>query len=259
MQQWNDVLARCKQHRLYDQHMGMKVTHLRPEVRSRGYRQWYCLKKGMLASILVMDESVRIIARALRKVLQKKNRSFVQQKMSEGRDNKCPICLTPLEEFEAENLVVHDNMVFCKQDMISHMSTGYNFTNPITRRDISRDFVARLGCKKLLEIYGRRRALRRSVVDASTHFFFMENDIIYGYKELLATVGLSGTPMFHDHVFTQLYMAFQLNIQQMACTDKMRTVCVLKGLKAESRGMGDTVKHWSSSFIDKQLEIVAEL
>lgn len=260
LQQWSlGALVRCKQHRLYHQHMSMKVGSLRPEVRRRGYRKWYCLKKGMLVCVLIMDESVRIIAKALRKVLQRKRELFVKEKQSGGRENKCPICLTPLEEFKLADLLVHDNMVFCRQDMISHVSTGFNFTNPITRKDISRDFVARLGCQTLLDNYGRRNALRKSAVDSSTHFFFMENDIVDGYKELLGVVGVSGTRMFHEQLFRQLYMSFEYQIQQMSCTDKMRTVSVLKGLRGESRGMGDMVERWSSSFIDKHLDIVADM
>ena len=253
------ALVRCKQHRLYGQHMSMKVGSLRPEVRSRGYKKWYCLKKGMLVCVLIMDESVRIIARALRTVLHRRRELFVKEKQSGGRENKCPVCLTPLEEFKLADLLVHDNIVFCKQDMISHVSTGYNFTNPITRKGISRDFVARLGCQALLDNYGRRGALRKRAVDSSTHFFFMENDIVDGYKELLAVVGVSGTRMFHEQVFRQLYMSCEYQIQQMSCTDKMRTVCVLKGLGGEARGMGDLVEGWSSRFIGKHLDIVADM
>ena len=87
----------------------------------------------------------------------------------------------------------------------------------------------------------------------------MENDIVDGYKELLAVVGVSGTRMFHEQLFRQLYMSFEYQIQQMSCTDKMRTVCVLKGLRGESRGMGDMVERWSSSFIEKHLDIVADM
>lgn len=252
------ALVRCSEHRLYDRHMAMKVNRLRPEVRSRGYRKWYCLKKSVLVCVVIMDESVRIIVKALRKVLQRKREQLIKRKLSAGRENKCPICLTPLEDFALTDLFVHDGIVFCKQDMISHMSTGYNFTNPITRKDISRDVVARLGCHTLLENYGRRKALRRSVVDSSTHFFFMENDILEGYRELLAVVGMSGTQMFHEQLFRQLYRSFEYQLRQMSGSDKMRTVCVLKGLKGESRGMSEMVERWSNTFIDKYLDIVAD-
>ena len=252
------ALVRCKQHRLYDRYMGMQVHRLRPEVRSRGYRKWYCLKKGALVCVLILDHSVRIIARALRKMLQRKREQLIKSKVSGGRENKCAICLTPLEDFALADLFVHDCIVFCKQDIVSHMSTGYNFTNPITRKDISRDVVARLGCNTLLQNYGRRKALRKSVVDSSTHFFFMENDIVDGYRELLAVVGVSGTEMFHEHMFRHLYRSFEYQLQEMSISDKMRTVCVLKALKRESRGMSEMVERWSNTFIDKYIDIVAD-
>lgn len=251
------ALVRCKQHRLYDRHMGMKVHTLRPEVRRRGYKKWYCLKKDMLVRVLIMDESVRIIVKALRKVIQRRGEQLIRRKLAGGRENKCSICLTPLEDFAVADLFVHDGIVFCKQDIISHMSTGYNFTNPITRKDISRDVVARLGCHNLLESYGRRKTLRRSVVESSTHYFFMENDIVHGYRELLAVVGVSGTQMFHEQIFRQLYRSFEYQLREMSHSDKMRTVCVLKGLRGESRGMSEVVDRWSNTFIDKYLDIVA--
>lgn len=251
------ALMRCKKHRLYDLHMSMKVQRLRPEVRRRRYRKWYCLKKDMLVRALIMDESVRIIVQALRRVLERKRDIFIEQKLAGGTENKCPICLMPLEGFDRADLFVHDNIVFCKQDMITHISTGCNFTNPITRKELSRDAVARLVCPALLENYGRHRGLRRNVVDSSTHFF-MENDIVEGYRELLAVVDVSGTRMFHEQLFRQLYLSFEYKLRQMSGSEKMRTVCVLKGLEGRPSAWVTWLGAGAPVFFYKYLDIVAD-
>ncbi|CAM9706441.1 unnamed protein product [Ectocarpus sp. 6 AP-2014] len=246
-------LLRLKHSRLYGDHMGMKVANLRLRARRRGYQKWYSLKKGVLTGILIMDASVRVIVKAFRRIVLMRRDSYIAQKAERGADNKCPICLTPLSDMQVSDLFLHDGVVFCKQDVIDYITSGYNFSNPITRKHISRHEIARLGCQKLLTMYGVRSTLRRREVESSSHFFFLENDVVWTYKNLLAAVDVSGTAMFREDLFRDAYVKFDSHVRQMFANDGLRTVCVLKGLKFEYRGMSDTLDGWSTKLIDSYL------
>lgn len=244
-------LPRLKQNCLYNSHMGTKAAFLRVRVRRRGYKRWYCLKKCVLAAVLTFDTSVRVITGAFRLFMQKKRDLLIARQAAGGEENKCPICLTPLQDLS--NLFVHDGIVFCKQDVIAYVSSGYNFNNPITRKHLSSHDVDRLGCKRLVDSYSSREALRRRVVDSSTHFFFLENDVVEAYRDLLSVVHVSGTRMFSEQIFRDVYLRFDSHVRQMFANDSTRTICVLKGLRNECRGMDDLVQKWSLTLIDGYL------
>lgn len=248
-------LSRIKNSPRYAHYIGMKVTWLRQNVRGRGYRKWYCLKKTGLVGLLIIDESVRTVVNVFRAVAEGSRGRFIAQRVAEGRDNKCPICLTPLEDIQPCDLFVHDRMVFCKSDIIEYMSSGCNFSNPITRKAIARHSVQSLGCDSLLQKYGQRETLRRRVVDSSTYFFFLENEVVICYREMLEAVSLSASPMFEEDTFRELYYNFDHQVKQMFHNDSLRTVCVLKGLRSLSGGMGQYAKDWSSSIISRYLKL----
>lgn len=247
-------MLRLKHSRLYDDHMSMKAASLRLRARRRGYHKWYSLKKGVLTGILIMDASVRVIVKAMRRVVKRRRDRFIAQQAEMGKDNNCPICLTLLSDMQVDDLFLHDGVVFCKQDVIDYVSSGYNFSNPITRRQISAHEIARLGCQKLSGIYGVRSTLRKRVVESSSHFFFLENDVVWTYKNLLAAVDISGTAAFREDLFRDAYIKFDNHVRQMFANDGFRTVCVLKGLKHECLGMGDTLDAWSTKLIDSYLQ-----
>ena len=250
-------LTRHRLHPHYEVYMGTTVAWLRLQARQLGYRKWYCLKKRALVDMLVMDESARVVAKLFRKRMAQKRIRVIRVRVAEGRDNVCPICLTPIEDIPTTDLFVHDDIVFCKEDIVGYISSEFNFTNPITRSDIAKHAIARLGCDSLTEAYGRRRTLRKRAVDSAAHFFFLENDIVRCFKDLLEEVDLSNTEYFREGTFREFYMRFDMKVQQMFDIDSSRTVCVLKDLSKEADGMNTSTSKWSSCLIQKYLNHVS--
>lgn len=248
--------ARIKKSTLYALNMQMTAAALRQRVRALGYRKWYCLKKNGLVGVIVMDESVRIIVEVFRGILQRKRRRFITLRVAAGGETTCPICMTPLQEFQEGELFVHDGFVFCKQDIVSFISSGYNFSNPITRGHIGLHDLRALGSDSLCDAYGKRETLRKGVVDSYSHFFFMENDVLVTYRQLLSVVSFSGTPMFHEQLFKELFAVFDRQVHQMRQNDAMRTVCVLKSLRSESTLASERTRRWSCDVIDRYVNLV---
>lgn len=246
-------LARVKNSSLCARHGQATAAVLRQRVRLLGYRKWYCLKKKALVGVIVVDESVRIIVRVFRSMLQHKRRQLIALRVAAGSQSTCPICMTPLQELREDELFAHDGFVFCKEDIVSFISSGYNFSNPITRRHIDMHDVRTLGSDDLCDAYGKRETLRKGVVDSYSHFFFMENDVPVTYRQLLSVVEFSGTSMFHEQLFKELFANFDRQVHQMSQNDAKRTVCVLNSLRAESTDMLDVTHRWSCDVIDRYI------
>lgn len=248
--------AQMKKSSLCALHMQKTAAVLRQQVRRLGYRKWYCLKKNALVGVVVMDECVRIIVAVLRQMLQRKRRRFIALRVAAGSQSTCPVCMTPLQEFQEDELFAHDGFVFCKQDIVSFVSSGYNFSNPITRRHIDLHDLRTLGSGDLCDAYENRETLRKGVVDSYSHFFFMENDVPATYRQLLALVDLSGTVMFNEQLFKEFVAMFDRQVQQMRKNDATRTVCVLNSLRAESMHMPERTHRWSHDMLDHYVSIV---
>jgi len=251
-------LAKVKAYHRYNVFAEMTVVWLRTRLRRRRCRKWYCLKKSALVTTCVLDESVRIITRLLRDCARFKRDQLIAERVAEGCENKCPICLTSLQEFERSDLFVHDGIVFCKNDVVACLSSEYNFSNPITRKSMGLHAVRRLGSVSLLQKFAVRGALRKRAIDLSSHFFFLENDIVSTFKELLAVVDYSGSDFCRQRIFQDAYLGFDQQVQHMFAIDPKRSICVLKSLRTVIRDWNASkpvTKAWSSDLIRRIIEV----
>lgn len=251
-------LRRVKAYHRYNVFADMKVVWLRMRLRRRRCRKWYCLKKSALVTACVMDESVRIITRLLRDRARFKRDQLIAERITEGCENKCPICLTALQDFEPSELFVHDSIVFCKNDVVACLSSEYNFSNPITRKSIGLHAVRRLGSVSLLQKFAFRGALRKRAVDLSSHFFFLENDIVSTFKELLAVVDYSGADFCRQRIFQDAYLDFDQQVQHMFAIDPKRSICVMKSLRTvigNWNASKPVTTAWSNDLIRRIIEV----
>jgi len=193
-------LAKVKAYHRYNVFAEMTVVWLRTRLRRRRCRKWYCLKKSALVTTCVLDESVRIITRLLRDCARFKRDQLIAERVAEGCENKCPICLTSAV----------------------------------------------------------RGALRKRAIDLSSHFFFLENDIVSTFKELLAVVDYSGSDFCRQRIFQDAYLGFDQQVQHMFAIDPKRSICVLKSLRTVIRDWNASkpvTKAWSSDLIRRIIEV----
>lgn len=249
----NSVTA-AKRHTRYSHHCNKTVQVLRGETRNFGCQKWYCLKKGALVTFLIQKDSATTITRFFRTLLAAKRAMIIRQSLANG-DTKCPVCLTNLCELPESELFVHDGMVFCKSDIIGFVSTNYNFVNPMTRSSILLHHVKALGSDRLVELYYNRHYLRQRAVDASTHFFFLENDIVTALRSVVTAAEFAHVRQSGENIFQDSFRTFELMVSQMRAIDPARTICVLRSLSSETTKMVGIQKNWCSALIRRHLEV----
>ncbi len=222
------------------------VDQLRNILRGYGYKKWYCLKKNGLVSLLVVDYCTRKIVSFFKRVMSYKHDVKIKKSICEN--DSCPICMSSIDSFNRNDLFVHDNVVFCRDDIIRFIKSEYNFTNPITRSQIHFHRVKDLRDIGLVDSYLQKDSLRRNAVDSSMHFFYLENDIFYELMDLLRA-----TESNRVDIFRETYIQFDAMIKQMYELDRCRTLCVLKGLFDMTKDMYYYDRMWCDNLISRYI------
>ena len=202
---------KISQHKLYTIVFNeSNVPTLRIAMRYMGIPNWYKLRKPQMVHILVSNVCANIIIRLFR----------VEKSVEESW---CPISLIPVSELN--DLFVHDGISFSRHSLIEYIKSSYDFSNPITRREITWEDVAGLDSPIVNNIFGDREKLRLNLVRDIQEFSAMEDE----FEECLCTlirIKLLGYNDLSDLVVAQIQ--FHNIWSRIKTIDINRTICVIR-------------------------------
>lgn len=190
-------------------------------------KNFYKLKKKDLVYLASVNIYVTIIIRFLRSLKKPKEDKMETEEYIE----KCPISLMPISEMEEDDIFTHDNISFSKEYLIEYFKSSYDFTNPITKRELKKEDILRLNSCGILDIFEDKDYLRERMVTDIQDFAFYENDIeVYFYNLILTESGTLGR-VVEDEEYLEITGLFHHTWLNMVRLDIYRTDCVLRGLQ----------------------------
>ena len=208
------ISPHCKQHRLYTTVFNeSNVLTLRTAMRYMKVRNWYNMRKPEMVSVIVANVCANIITRLFR------IKKFTEESW-------CPISLIPVSELK--DPFVHDGITFSKYSLVEYIRHSYDFSNPITRKDITREDTIRLNSPSINMIFEDRESLRSKLVEDIYEFSAMEDeleeclDIIIDIKAFRSTGDLSN--------LIRVQIQFHRIWSRIKTIDIHRTICVMKSL-----------------------------
>lgn len=190
-------------------------------------KNFYKLKKKHLVYTATLNQYVTIIIRFFKFCLKKK---LQNNKMEIEYVEKCPISLIPISEIEESDLFTHDNIQFSKEYLIGYFKSSYDFTNPITKRELKKEDILRLKSDEISKIFEDKDDLRDRMVTDIQDFSFYENDIEAYFYNLVLTESVTLGRIVDDEEYLQITALFHHTWLNMVRLDIHRTECVLRGL-----------------------------
>lgn len=121
------------------------VSVLRQRAKSAGTKKWYSLRKGNLASAIIIHDSAVVVTKFFHKIVDAKRLAVYQTASRTG--STCPISLVLISELHPDDVFVHGNIVFSKESLLDYVRVSVDFLNPITRTMMHLHDIERLGCQ----------------------------------------------------------------------------------------------------------------
>ena len=225
------------------------VSVLRQKARSAGTKGWYSLRKGNLASAVIIHDAAVTVTNFFRRVVDAKRLGVYE---SHARNNAtCPISLTLVTDLENDDVFVHAGIVFSKQSLLDFMLATVDFRNPVTRTMMHLYDIERLGCPHVLDKYKDRERLRCVKVISIRQFSFLETEL-----ENILTSLLQHYYCGDDDFFATTLRAFQQTWREMKRTDRNRTICVLRSLEHNVKfsHYNGRPRAWANNLVTKYLD-----
>ena len=206
----------CKQHPLYTTVFNeSNVSTLKIAMRCMKINKWYKMRKSEMVSIVVSNVCANIIIRFFR-----------VDKSKIDDESWCPISLVPVSKLE--DPFIHDGITFSRYSLVEYIRCSYDFSNPITRKNINREDTIRLNSQSINFIFEDRERLRLKLVQDIQEFSAMEDeleeclDIIIDIKSFRSTDNLS--------TLIRVQVQFHRIWSRIKIIDINRTICVIKSL-----------------------------
>lgn len=220
------------------------VLVLRQKARSAGTKGWYSLRKGHLASAIIIHEAALTITGLFHRIVDAKRAEVYGSHVRNA--SSCPISLTPVAELNKDDIFVHGGIVFSKESLLDYMEASVDFRNPVTRNMMHLYDIKRLGCPYVLDKYKNRERLRIIKVNSIRQFSFLETEL----EDVLFTL------MHHYHsndheFFADNLRAFQQTWREMKVTDRHRTICVLRSLKHRVKRYRGRPTVWANNMLNR--------
>ena len=222
------------------------VLVLRQKARSAGTKGWYSLRKGNLASAIIVHDSAMTVTKLFHDLVEAKRLEVYETHRSNG--SSCPISLTPVSELNADDIYVHGGVVFSKESALGYVRASADFLNPITRTMMHLHDIERLGCQYALDKYRDRVVLRDREINSIRQFSFLETELENLLFSLVHNYYHRDTEFFMDTL-----TAFQQTWIQMKNTDRNRTVCVLRSLVQSVARFRGRPRQWGNDLVLKYL------
>lgn len=247
------IISKSKMHPKYRKFFSENtVMTLRIQARSAGEKKWYSLRKGPLASALVIHHSAMMVTNMFREIVNKKRQETLRSHEKNG--SSCPISLTPILDLEKHDVFIHGRVVFSRTAILDYVKASADFLNPITRTMMHLHDIKRLRCQHALVKYNNRKYLRIVEVNSIRQFSFLETEIENILMGLVHHFYCQDTLFFEDS-----YVAFKETWKHMKVVDRTRTVCVLKSLENSMDRFRGKPRLWGRSLVAKYLRKTEEL
>ena len=218
------------------------VLVLRQKARSAGTKGWYSLRKGNLASAIIVHDSALVVTKLFHKIVEAKRLEVYETHKLNG--SLCPISLTAVSELHPDDVFIHGGTVFSKESALAYVGASADFRNPVTRTTMHLHDIERLGCQSALDKYKNRVLLRDREINLIRQFSFLETE--------LESILFSLVRHYHHRdtdFFTDTLTAFQQTWRQMRDTDRNRTICVLRSLEQAVATVQGRPRRWANSLI----------
>lgn len=223
------------------------VLVLRQKARSAGTKGWYSLRKGNLASAIIVHDSAMTVTKLFHNLVEAKRLQVYEAHRLNG--SSCPISLTPVSELGLNDVFIHGGVVFSKESALGYVRASADFLNPITRTTMHLHDIERLGCQHALDKYKDRVVLRDREVNSIRQFSFLETELENILFSLLQHYYHRDTDFFSDTL-----TAFQQTWRQMKSSDRNRTICVLRSLAQTVARFQGRPRQWGNTLVLKYLD-----